>query len=259
MHFDGFFVGQILALDACSTTILSYFLSVLPMKNLMNNAIHIFNEVVILICAWYLLLFTPFVPSPIVRHTFASYFLYILAFNIGVNIIVLLSSICATIFRSLRAKYHKRQLQSKKRVRVAPILNGSTSTSTIQKKGGRRPIEGPGGTAEGSLQRGPVPATPELVEYEDSLAAGAERPSKEQERMYRSEQFLRGFQEFYDNMDAYDRRQPEVQEYLRCYKYLSLGTLKIEARQPEPAAHVALLSSRNDTRSMAVMAQQRRL
>ena len=54
-----------------------------------NNFIHIFNEAVILVSVWSLFLFSNYVPDPEKRHKYGWNFLYVLAFNFTVNLVVL--------------------------------------------------------------------------------------------------------------------------------------------------------------------------
>ena len=51
-----------------------------------NNFIQVFNELVILLCTWYLFLWTDYVPNPEDRYNFGAQFLYIIGFNFVVNI-----------------------------------------------------------------------------------------------------------------------------------------------------------------------------
>ena len=88
--------------DLCSTTILAYYICAKPMKNFINNAIHIFNEIIILTCTWSLLLFTDYVPDPVIRYDLGQYFLYVLGVNIATNIIVLIGTILHTIYSKIR-------------------------------------------------------------------------------------------------------------------------------------------------------------
>ena len=87
---DRTLVFQVFFIDGTSTFILCYYITCKPMKNTVNNAIHIFNELVILSCTWYLFLFTNYVPDPILRYDLAVYFLYVIGVNMGVNIFLLI-------------------------------------------------------------------------------------------------------------------------------------------------------------------------
>ena len=81
---------QILVLDFLSTILLSYYICAKPMQDAINNFVHIFNEVIILVCAWSLFLFTDYVPDPLQRHSFGYYYLTFIAINFLVNLCVLI-------------------------------------------------------------------------------------------------------------------------------------------------------------------------
>ena len=54
-------VLQILVADVLSTLLLVFFIRVRPMVNWLNNAIQIFNELVVLVSVWLMFHFTEFV------------------------------------------------------------------------------------------------------------------------------------------------------------------------------------------------------
>ena len=47
-------------------------------------------------------MFTNYVPEPANRYTFGYWFLYVIGFNLVVNMIVLVYSLLAEVYRSLR-------------------------------------------------------------------------------------------------------------------------------------------------------------
>ena len=73
-----------------STGVLCYFVVATPMIDRTNNFIHIFNETIILLCIWMLFLFTDYTAEAERRHTYGTYFLYVIALNFAVNFLVLL-------------------------------------------------------------------------------------------------------------------------------------------------------------------------
>ena len=63
--FCGFsIVLQVALADVLSTLLLAYFLSVMPMMDRLNNAVQIFNEIVVIVCIWLCIHFTEYVPDP---------------------------------------------------------------------------------------------------------------------------------------------------------------------------------------------------
>ena len=56
-------VYQTFVLDLVSTLMLCYFVSMQPMVDRINNAIQVFNEVVVLLCIQSMFLFTNYVPN----------------------------------------------------------------------------------------------------------------------------------------------------------------------------------------------------
>ena len=83
---SGFVVGQI-AINIYSTSImLQYLVSVQPMRGRIFNWIQIFNEFVLLILAGSLFMFTDFVQEASYRYDFGYFFLGFIAFNVAVNV-----------------------------------------------------------------------------------------------------------------------------------------------------------------------------
>ena len=82
-------VGQI-AINIYSTSImLQYLVSVQPMRGRIFNWIQIFNEFVLLILAGSLFMFTDFVQEASYRYDFGYFFLGFIAFNVAVNVLVM--------------------------------------------------------------------------------------------------------------------------------------------------------------------------
>ena len=81
----------------------------------LNNFIHIFNEAVILLSIWSLFLFSNYVPDPAKRHEFGWNFLYLLAFNFTVNLIVLIFMIIDISAKKCKRFYKLRQIRKLKK------------------------------------------------------------------------------------------------------------------------------------------------
>ena len=74
-----------------------------------NNAIQIFNEIVVLLCIQSMFLFTNYVPDVEVRYKMGQKVLYLLAANILLNMVVLISNLLSKIYTGLRNWYLKRR------------------------------------------------------------------------------------------------------------------------------------------------------
>ena len=99
-------VSQILAADFAVLGMLSFYLG-LPMSNRINNFIQIFNEIVVCLCIVSLVIFTDFIPDPVDRYDYGYVLLYLVAFSISVNIVILLSSIILSIYKMIKKKMMK--------------------------------------------------------------------------------------------------------------------------------------------------------
>lgn len=69
-------VLQVMIADIMSTLLLAFYLSVMPMKGVMNNFIEVVNEASVLASIMYMFVFTDYVPDPVVRYAFGYNFLY---------------------------------------------------------------------------------------------------------------------------------------------------------------------------------------
>ena len=73
-----------------------------------NNFIQVFNEVIVLICAWLMFHFTLYVDDAYTRYELARYFLYLLLFNVGVNVIFLFLVVGKKIYKAIKSFMTKR-------------------------------------------------------------------------------------------------------------------------------------------------------
>ena len=108
-------VFQVAIIDFLSTFLLGYFISVQPMVDSLNNFIHIFNEIVVLIATQSMFLFTNYVDDPVIRYKFGFYFIYLIGFNIVMNLAVLVISLCKVFYGGIKSWLIKR---SKKKVQA---------------------------------------------------------------------------------------------------------------------------------------------
>ena len=102
-------VLQILLFDLVSTCMLCYFMTARPMMDKVNNLIQIFNETVVLLCIQCMFLFTYYVESAEVRYNMGQKVLYLVAFNIFTNLVVLIALLIKKIYNAIFTWYVKRR------------------------------------------------------------------------------------------------------------------------------------------------------
>jgi hypothetical protein len=111
-------VLQVQLLIYCSLGLLIYLVKWMPMESKRYNFVAIFNECVLLVSCYMLMLFTEYVPVPEIRYYFGYDFLYILYFNFGVNVAMFMYEV-TSILRMLckRKLYHRKlKLELKKKI-----------------------------------------------------------------------------------------------------------------------------------------------
>ena len=92
-------VLQVFIIIFSSLGLLIYVFTWKPMDAAHFNFLAVFNEAVLLICAYMLMVYTEYVPSPEMRYEFGKYFLYMLYFNFALNILLLIYEIGRIICR----------------------------------------------------------------------------------------------------------------------------------------------------------------
>jgi len=98
--------------------LLIYLVKWMPMDAKRYNFLAIFNECVLLICSYMLLLFTEYVPSPELRYYFGNYLLYLLYTNFGLNIAVLAYDIVCIIRMHCKRKFYHLRLKLEKEKKI---------------------------------------------------------------------------------------------------------------------------------------------
>lgn len=106
-------VLQILAADATLLGMMAFYIAGLPMSDIPNNFIQIFNEFGIWLCCCSLVVFTDFIPSPVDRYDIGWYLLYFVGVQISINILVLILSILLSVYKAIRTYLIKRTLKKK--------------------------------------------------------------------------------------------------------------------------------------------------
>ena len=102
-------VLQVALADILSTLLLAFFICVAPMYDMANNGIQIINEMVVLVSVWLMFHFTEYVESPETRYNLAFYFLYFVAVDVVLNVILLIFSILNKIYRAVKRCIVKRK------------------------------------------------------------------------------------------------------------------------------------------------------
>ena len=111
--------------------VLIFFTSKMPMWDGLNNGVHIFNEIAVTYLCLGMLLFTDYVPDPVMRYDFGYKFLYVCAFVVIVNILVFLYLIISGIILAIRRSYLKRQARKAQALRVEAAKLKVKATSLV--------------------------------------------------------------------------------------------------------------------------------
>ena len=114
-------VFQVMLADILSTSLLGYYFCVLPMRDRLNNTIQILNELFVLISIWLMFMFTHYIEDPEQRYSYAWGWLYLMAIDIGFNVIVMFYVIGKKIYMAVKLYFAKRT--AKKQVRARQALN----------------------------------------------------------------------------------------------------------------------------------------
>ena len=94
-----------------SLALLSYVLYWQPMEADQYDFLAVFNEAALLVCCYLLLLYTDYVPLPEMRYEFGNIFLYLLYFNLALNILLLINEILRIARLHCKRKLHHRSLR----------------------------------------------------------------------------------------------------------------------------------------------------
>ena len=92
--------------DFLITAMLAYFITFQPMKDYMNNAVQMFNEVAILLLLHFMFMFTDFNADPVDRHLYGYCFLYYVAALIAFNVLFLAVSLTRDVRRNILRCYN---------------------------------------------------------------------------------------------------------------------------------------------------------
>ena len=90
----------------------------MPMESKRYNFVAIFNECMLLICFYLLMLFTEYVPEPEMRFDFGYDFLYLLYFNFGVNIAMFIYEVLGMLRMLCKRKLYHRKLKLEQKRKI---------------------------------------------------------------------------------------------------------------------------------------------
>jgi len=82
-----------------------WFVHVMPMIDWQNNAVQLINEYFFLFFSYYVYLFTDFVPDPETRYFFGTVYLWLLAANTGLNLVL----IAIMVYQMVKQEIEKRK------------------------------------------------------------------------------------------------------------------------------------------------------
>lgn len=85
--------------------IIAFYLSVWPMMGAIYNAIHIVNEMVVLIAIWTMFHFTLYVDDAEVRYEFGWNFLYFVGADVAINVLFLFYFVGSKIYTACKRKF----------------------------------------------------------------------------------------------------------------------------------------------------------
>ena len=113
--------------DVMSTLLLTFFFTIFPMTDKVNNSIQIINELVVLVCTWLMFWFTTFVGDPMLRYDLAWKFMIFIGANIVLNVSILLFSILRKVYQACKIAYLRRVSKANMEKRVQQDSNKEES------------------------------------------------------------------------------------------------------------------------------------
>ena len=125
-------VIQIGCLQGANIFVLCFFISKMPMYSGLGNAVHIFNEVFVLVLVNTMFLFTEYVPDPVLRYDLGYKFLYICSFVVGVNLLVFAHNIVRLIYDAGKRKLLQRKAKKVHEQRLKKARDQFASSVTYQ-------------------------------------------------------------------------------------------------------------------------------
>ncbi|TNV87928.1 hypothetical protein FGO68_gene17662 [Halteria grandinella] len=228
--FSGSTCTQLFAQFFCCLLMLLFFTGVKPMNQPFLNNMEIFNELTLLICSYFLFLFTDFVGDANTRFMIGWAFVGLAAFNILVNWCALLYKVGTALRSVIRGLLHKRRVQkyleAKKRMleeTAAQPLNMETvetnaPTSPIKKlkKGQKLKIKVKKGMQDGiSTDEAPTP-NPKQEPRTRTVSDNLEGTLKQKQKILTDDQTPEHRRQDSSvevmNFDGFETQQPNVKK-----------------------------------------------
>lgn len=104
--------------DGLSTLLLVFFVRVGPMTDRVNNGIQVINEAFVLASVWLMFHYTEYVGEPETRYDLGYYFMYFIAVDIALNVLLLLFNILKKIFLAIRNAFFRSKAKSMQQKKV---------------------------------------------------------------------------------------------------------------------------------------------
>ena len=134
-------VAQIFVQFFCCLMMTLFFIIVKPMNEPFLNRMEIFNELCLLVCSYYLFMFTDFIPDVQTRFLAGWGFIGIAVFNIGVNWAMLFYKVYLVLKVIVRRKYYQWKFNKLKAAKAqAPTETSTTPTLATNQE---NPLESP--------------------------------------------------------------------------------------------------------------------
>ena len=109
-------VLQLAQTSMSGLALLTYIIVWQPMESRLFNNLAIFNELMLLLIGYQMYLFTEFIPVPETRYLFGKFLLYLLYFNVAVNLVVLAFEIGSRAYKAIRINLKIRALKKQRAI-----------------------------------------------------------------------------------------------------------------------------------------------
>ena len=111
-------VLQVMLSDVLSTLLLAFYFTIWPMSGIINNAIQIVNEMVVIVSIWLMFWFTHYIEDAQVRYDKGWHFLYFVGADVALNIIFLFYFLGSKIYCACKRKFMARRANKMAQMRV---------------------------------------------------------------------------------------------------------------------------------------------
>lgn len=102
-----------------SLILLMYILKWVPFEADQYDFLAIVNEIVLTISCYLMMLYTEYVPEPEMRYEFGNYFLYLLYFDVALNLVLLAYEIAKLLRRNCKRFCYHRKVRKQRKIKVS--------------------------------------------------------------------------------------------------------------------------------------------